>query len=244
MIDPGHGGLDDGSSGIVDGQRVVEDEHVYDIALRLRDFVRAGGGRAELTITDPKQTRPTENRTGRYLTDDRNEHVVGRGCAPLTAGTRCLNARLAAGRSFVKRNWHRRVVWVSIHYDIGGTGTEGAVVLVPSTGATRSARAVASALASHPDRTRSRNGKPVDDILRSGDRSHGIRRLYILGRKNPFPERMLVELGNFRNADDLWRIRDPRIRQEFARRLASGIITWAQVPVPQPPKSRPRVVRR
>lgn len=233
VIDPGHGGLDDGASGYVDGQRVVEDEHVYDVALRLRDMVRADGGHAVLTISDRSQQRPRNNRPGRYLADDRGEVVIGNGCAPLRAGTECLNARIAAGRLSAKRYPHHRVVWISIHYDVGGASTEGAVVIVPSSGATPTSRAIARAFERHPDRTRRCNGEPTDDILESGDRDHGIRRLFVLSNRNPFPERMLIELGNFRNAEDLWRIRDHRSRDDFARRIARGLIMWAS------PKSVP-----
>lgn len=240
IIDPGHGGLDDGASGRVDGQRVVEDEHVYDVALRLRDMVRADGGEAVLTISDRAQQRPRNSRAGRYLPDDRGEVVVGSGCAPLTAGTACLNARIAAGRSFVKRYPRHRVVWISVHYDVGGVSTEGAVVIVPSTGATPASRAIATAFGRHPDRTRQCNGTPADDILESGDRDHGIRRLYILSSRNPVRERMLIELGNFRNAEDLWRIRDHRVRDDFARRIARGLIAWA---APQSVRARPTATR-
>ena len=50
------------------------------------------------------------------------------------------------------------------------------------------------------------------------------RNLYILrGDKNPVDDRILVELGNFGNEADLWRIRKPEIRQEYAYLIASAL---------------------
>src|SRR5688572_27603409 len=36
VLDPGHGGVDPGSSTMHNDQRVVEDEYVYDVSLRVR----------------------------------------------------------------------------------------------------------------------------------------------------------------------------------------------------------------
>lgn len=36
VVDAGHGGMDPGASGVFQGKRVVEDEYVFDVALRVR----------------------------------------------------------------------------------------------------------------------------------------------------------------------------------------------------------------
>lgn len=229
IIDPGHGGLDDGASGRVNGQRVVEDEHVYDVALRLRDYVRAVGGTPVLTISDPKQRHPIDNPPGQFLPDDQREVVRGGGCR-LTSGSRCLRARIAAGRTAV-RQWHRRAVWISIHFDVvPNDNVVGVRVIGSPEGPMRAAEAILAAFAENPDRTRKRAGADGAPLVRSGDRTHGLRRLFILGRRNPFANKMLIELGNFRNDADLWRIRDPHVREEYAQRIARGLSRWANPP--------------
>src|SRR3990172_4638477 len=86
IIDPGHGGRDDGASALVEGQRVVEDEHCYDTALRVRDMIIHDGGKAVLTVEDPGQTKPIDNPAGRWLKDRTSVRITGGGCGHLEGG--------------------------------------------------------------------------------------------------------------------------------------------------------------
>lgn len=52
VLDSGHGGMDPGASGVFQGKRVVEDEYVFDVALRVRRMIRAKGGLVIMTTTD------------------------------------------------------------------------------------------------------------------------------------------------------------------------------------------------
>lgn len=233
ILDPGHGGLDDGAHGTIGTQQIVEDEHVFDVALRVRDMVRRDGGLVAMTIEDATQHRPIDNAPGTVLpVAQQSERIAvreGHDCTVLRGGTTCLRARLVVASWALQkyRMQYNRVVWISIHFDHVGAGVAGAVIVVPSEGPTPASVEIARVFEElPPDRTRTVGGVDVPVLLRSGDHDHGIRNLYVLGRQNPVKDRMLIELGNFQNDQDRWRIRDHAVRMDFARKITLGLIAW------------------
>jgi N-acetylmuramoyl-L-alanine amidase len=60
-------------------------------------------------------------------------------------------------------------------------------------------------------------------LLSNGDRSHGIRCLTVLGNKNSISPKVLLELGNFNNELDFWRIRDYKMRENYAQIIVRAI---------------------
>jgi N-acetylmuramoyl-L-alanine amidase len=220
IIDPGHGGRDDGASALVDGQRVVEDEHCYDTALRVRDMVIRDGGKVVLTVQDPKQTKPTNNPPGRWLADDSNEKIPGGGCGELKGGSKCLRARLEVAKRAIKGH-KGKVVWISIHFDVVGKEDVTGVRIITPTDYTPG---IAREIMYWCDKEH--RGREHGPIAFSGDKRYGLRRLYILSSRNPVKDRILIEMGNFRAPSDLWRIRDPKVRTAYASCIVNGLIKW------------------
>jgi N-acetylmuramoyl-L-alanine amidase len=50
VVDPGHGGTDPGSFRMFRGERVVENEYVYDVSVRVARIIREKSGLAILTV--------------------------------------------------------------------------------------------------------------------------------------------------------------------------------------------------
>lgn len=212
VIDPGHGGMDPGSHGRFGADEVWEDEYNHDVALRLRDLVKKEGGIALLTIEDPNQKTPRDWHPSKVFPADRDE-VFSLDRTQVRARTMGMRRRLAYANMIKRRYPRHRIMFVAIHFDVVGKrkDVEGVQII-----AARQDCALARKLVESFDE-RMRKERPLEV---SG---HGIRRLYVLNGSNSIQEKVLVELGNFNNTADVWRIRNPVNRQDYAKRIAKAL---------------------
>jgi len=68
---------------------------------------------------------------------------------------------------------------------------------------------------------RTLNGAEYHPFQRNGS----VRNLFILkGSNNAVDQRVLIELGNFKNPADVWRIRDYRVRENYAQIVLRALI--------------------
>lgn len=215
VLDPGHGGTDPGSSHFFNGDRVVEDEYVYDVMLRVRRIALARGAIVASTLRDntgernwsPLRIFP-DLRTERFTLDN----------AVVRAGTAGLRKRLLYGNSINRRYPTHRKAWISIHFDVlGRNGEIDGVRIIAADTNLRLAQALGR---SFGGARRLRDDNP---IITSGDREYGIRRLFVLGSENRIIEKVLIELGNFNNSVDLWRIRNWQIREAYAIAIVQAL---------------------
>src|SRR3989344_4423737 len=100
VVDPGHGGMDPGASGTFQGKRVVEDEYVFDVSLRVRRMIRARGGLAVMTTKDNVGERSWE--AFRVFPDARTERFAIDGTV-VRAGTAGLRKRLRLGNQIYRK---------------------------------------------------------------------------------------------------------------------------------------------
>lgn len=223
IIDPGHGGTDPGTLGVVNGHFVSEARYAYDVALRVRDLVKARGWVPVLTryndeMTGPDQASvnvilPFAGKNDCFTSDGKmvRSRVVG------------MKERLAiVSQTLKKYRWYH-IVFVSIHFDNEpDKDMHGVHVIGP-----RDHLELASALETsfgREHRLRESHGAPYLPLMINGDKSHGVRNLYILdGENNPVRDRALIELGNFDNVHDLYSIRLPDTRQAEAALIVAGI---------------------
>lgn len=221
IIDPGHGGNDPGSSGMHNGKRVVEDEYVYDVALRLVRRIKASGGVAYLTIRKPNVRAPRDLKVQEVFPNERDE-VFALDGTRVVAGSRGLAKRIAYGNTIWNKAKKRsRVAWISIHFDVVGKKSDIQGVRIIAADCEGS---LAKALGSGFETAhRLRTEFPV---VGSGDENHGIRNLFVLGLRNKVRDKVLVELGNFQNSTDLWRIRNPVVREAYAQSIVRGLADW------------------
>ncbi len=219
VLDPGHGGKDPGSSGIFNDQRVVEDEYVYDVALRTQRLIKSMGGLAMLTIHD-KKTGERSPVAQEVFPDERAETYTGqsRVVEALTSG---LKPRLTYGNTQSRRFPNHRQAWISIHFDVVGSRKEiDGVRIIKGKTSTKLAEVLRQSFAAA---ARLRERGPV---VENGDPRYGIRSLYILNGGNRFREKVLIELGNFNNTTDVWRIRNPVTREAYASAIATALTRW------------------
>lgn len=215
VLDPGHGGVDPGSSGISDDMRVVEDEYTYDIALRVARMVRQRQGLVFTTIKDRTGLRDWP--ANRVFSDARTERFALDNSV-VRAGTAGLNKRLAYGNQISRRYPRHRQVWISIHFDVVGRirSIAGVRIIAPDI-----ELSIAKALAKSFDNAqRLRSDNPV---VANGDKDFGLRRLYVLTAANSIRQRVLIELGNFNNSVDVWRIRSFEVREAYARAIVQAL---------------------
>lgn len=216
VLDPGHGGADPGSNGIFQGKRVHESGYVYDVSLRVRDLAEKLGARVYLTILDGKAPR---NLTAQELIPANSQARFAIDKTRVRAGTPGLSRRIRYGNQILANNPRAKVVWISVHFDVTGRRDEvkGVRVVTPNLKLDLAQEIVES----FTDDRRQREDMP---IVANGDKEHGLRNLYVLGKANRIEQKVLIELGNFLNITDVWRIRAWPIRQAYATAIVRALV--------------------
>ena len=223
VIDPGHGGADPGSNGIFEGKRVVEAAYTYDIALRVARMVRQQGGIPLLTIIDGKKEQNVE--ASKVFPFDGSAVYAVDKKSRVRAGTFGLLRRLALGDQVLNNKQYskHKKAWISIHFDVVGQNKDIQGVRIITPPGSPDLRLAKSLERSFGDAHRLRAEDPV---IASGDRDHGLRRLYILSSRNHLTQRVLIELGNFNNKTDIYRIRAANVRDAWATAIVHGLVQF------------------
>lgn len=228
VCDPGHGGTDPGASRMFGGSRVAENEYVYDVCLRVERLVRQKSGLAFLTLKRDEGIRSGsprdilfDNRTERFAYDN----SVAR------AGSTGLRTRQAYGNLIARRYPRHQLTWISVHFDVVGKRSDVDGVRIIYAKKSPGSLALARELEdSFDDAGRMREHGPIAE---SGDLRYGLRNLYILNGNNRASSRVLIELGNFNNNVDLWRIRDPKVREAYAKAIVEALVKRVKKTAPK-----------
>jgi hypothetical protein len=238
--DPGHGGADPGShtNHPFTKEAVWEDEYVHDVCRRAQAYVRGIRGESLLSVTDTVQKQPDNRPPSEVILGDRNELFTLTGHR-VVAGTKGLLERVRTCNSLLDEFPEHRIVCLAVHFDATGNGELSGVHFVAPTSHVPE---IVTALeiefrAAHRLRKNGDEGEYYP-VGRSGDASHGIRNLFFLrgredayrGEYNRVCQRALIELGNFTNPQDRWRIRDPKVRQEFAEIIGRALLRVNSLP--------------
>lgn len=240
VIDSGHGGVDHGAHGTFvnagDGKSVeiTEDEYVYDVSCRLKRFVEAGGGIAVMTTYAPenKACEVDSRLWNKVIPSDKSEKFTLDDSGVVGGASAGLPKRVAYGnRIHDMLGFLFKVAFVSIHFDSNpNTALEGVSVIAPKGGDIVLVHEVVEAFAT-AKRVRKLNDKIHLPIVYSGDEKTGTINVLVLSEKaNKIRQRLLVELGNFSNADDVYRIRNAEVREDYASLIATGLLRAKQSP--------------
>jgi len=226
VLDPGHGGLDPGA--VVEnldgnGNRlyVVEDEYVYDIALRVYVLLRLHGAAVTMTLLSPNHLIRHSNPPARTFVNEKNEVYNSysfnkhnkQANWPNGGRDGNLSCRVNIARKAFRKAPKNRRMFFSFHADIDHGSPEAPLVLY----------------------YKSRNGRRVDipsknfarsilPALGAGAYARG-QNLGVL-RNNPARVKVILELRNLAYTDHAWALRFEQLRQRDAEKVVRGILDY------------------
>ena len=227
VLDPGHGGLDPGAvRRTTDGNGrqlfVVEDEYVYDIALRTYVLLRLHGATASMTVLSPNHLIRQTTPPARTFVNEKNEvynsygYNKGDTRNQWPRGSRNgLNARVRIAREAFAGIPRARRIFLSFHADSDLNSPEAPLVLYYES---RDGR--------RSDRTSRRFARALLPAMGAGARTRG-QALGVL-RDNPAAVKVLVELRNLAYVDHAWALRFEQLRHRDAEKVVKGVLDYAQ----------------
>ena len=217
IIDPGHGGTDPGANGYFGGQlRITESAYCYDVALRLEKILKSKGAIVFKTVKSAQRT-PIDNKPQQVIPFLRAYSLFTFDTSMVEAGTSGLSKRISFANSKFESYPKHKIVFISIHFDVLPKKISGTRVI---TGVNASGLGNCLKIELENKHRLSTSGNPV---LKTGDKTHGIKNIFVLGKTNKISQCVLLELGNFNNEADLWRIRDPKVREDYALIVTSSL---------------------
>ena len=226
VLDPGHGGLDPGavvSTRDGNGRRlyIVEDEYVFDIALRVYVLVRLHGAHATMTLLSPNHLiRQNEPPTQTFV-NEKNEvynsaaHNKTNKLSAWPRGSNLSTRVLIARQAFKNKNAPRgRRIFLSFHADIDPKAPEAPLVLYYKSSRSGSVDHVSRQFASS-----------LLPALGAGARIRG-QGLGVL-RNNLADFKVLIELRNMAYRDHVWALRFEDLRHRDAEKVVQGLLDHA-----------------
>ncbi len=226
VLDPGHGGIDPGAIvSNMTGQKqrvyVVEDEYVYDIALRVYRELRLLGAEVTLTVISPnhliRDNLPAKttfvHEKNEVYNDERYNRRNSEKVRPRSAN---LSQRVRVANRFVKGARRGRSLFVSLHADNTPGRPMGPLVIY------------------HKRRGRvDRRSRSFARVMRSALHQPDMpaqergRNLAVL-RNNLAHAEILVEVHNVHHQHEAYQIRYHKDRQHHAKKVVSGILAYAR----------------
>ncbi|EFK08186.1 N-acetylmuramoyl-L-alanine amidase [delta proteobacterium NaphS2] len=228
VIDPGHGGLDPGAvvanlDGNGDKVYVVEDEYVYDVALRVYVMLRLNGADVTLTLLSPNHLIRHSDPPVQTFVNEKNEvynsRAFNRGNSrshwPKGGRNGNLSRRIAIAENAFKHVPKNRRMFLSFHADIDHSAPNVPLVLYY-----RSRRT------GRPDRASKRFAKSIQSFLGAGTVIRG-QNLYVL-RNSPANISVMLELRNLAYMDHAWALRFEELRQRDAEKVVRGVVEYVK----------------
>ncbi len=221
VLDPGHGGIDPGAivaGKDAEGERfyIVEDEVVYDIALRVYALLKLHGARVTLTLISPNHLLRGNTPVTRTFVHDRNEvfnsHAWNKRNRPKTwpkGGQTYLNARVDIAKNALSNAPRDKQVFLSFHAD--NDARSGNAVSLFYYQSSRRTDTVSRDFA-----------RKLLPAMGAGARARG-KALGVL-RNNPTRYKLLVEMRNLAFDDHIWAVRYEQLRQRDAQKVVKALL--------------------
>ena len=218
VLDPGHGGLDPGalvSTRDGNGNRlyVVEDEYVFDIALRVYVLARLHGAQVTMTLLSPNHLiRQSEPPTQTFV-HEKNEVYNLASYKQWPRGKNLETRVRIARRAFAQAPRGRRI-FLSLHADSEPKAPEAPLVLYYK-----------SSKSGRVDRVSRQFARSLLPALGAGARFRG-QNLGVL-RNNPADVKVLIEVRNMAYRDHVWALRFEDLRHRDAEKVVRGLLDHA-----------------
>ena len=226
VLDPGHGGQDPGAvvtntDGKGNKLYVVEDEYMYDIAMRVYVLLRLHGARVTMTLLSPnhliRHTVPPSQTFVNEKNEVYNSYALNKrnraSDRPRGGKGGNLESRVRVARDAFAGTSKSRRIFLSFHADIDRRAPEAPLVLYYESGRRQDLASRSFARALLP-------------ALGAGARTRG-QDLGVL-RDNPAAVKVLVELRNLAYTDHVWALRFERLRHRDAEKLVKGVLDYAR----------------
>ena len=225
VLDPGHGGLDPGAIvPTLDGNGtklyVVEDEYVYDIAMRVYVLLRLHGADVTMTVLSPnhliRRTRPPANTFVHQKNEVYNSFAVNK---PDTrknwprGGN--LNSRVRIAEEAFANTPAGRRIFLSFHADNDANSPEAPLALYYES---RDGR--------RQDLASRDFARAMLPALGAGSRTRG-QPLGVL-RDNPAKVKLLLELRNLAYTNNAWSLRFEQYRHRDAEKITRGVLDFVR----------------
>lgn len=225
VVDPGHGGIDPGAivsnkDGVKRSVYVVEDEYVYDIALRVYELLRLKGAEVELTVISPNHLIRDNFRASVTFVHEQNEvyndakRNQRRSGSVRPGGNNLLQRVRIANRHF-KGARKGKSLFVSLHAD-------------NSPGRPKGPLAIYLNRRGKVDKRSRKFAQVMQKALHHPDLPAQImgRNLGVLRNNRAYAE-ILVEVHNMHDRGEAYRLRFHKNRQRSAERIVKGILNYA-----------------
>ena len=226
VIDPGHGGMDPGAivsntDGISRAIYVVEDEYVYDIALRMYERLTHYGADVELTVISPNHLIRENLQASITFVHEQNEvyndeRTNRRKSGSVRPGGSNVSRRASLANQFLKGAVRKKSLFLSLHADNSPDRPKGPLVMYLNRKGKVDKRS----------RTFARIMKKALDEPNLDAQIRG-RNLAVL-RDNHANAEILVEIRNVHDKGEAWALRFHRNRQRDAERIVSGILEYVR----------------
>ncbi|MCG6881758.1 MAG: LysM peptidoglycan-binding domain-containing protein [Deltaproteobacteria bacterium] len=228
VIDPGHGGLDPGAvvanlDGNGDKVYVVEDEYVYDVALRVYVMLRLHGADVTLTLLSPDHLIRHSDPPVQTFVNEKNEvynsRAFNRGNSrshwPKGGRNGNLSRRVAIAENAFKNVPRNRRMLLSFHADIDHSSPNVPLVLYYRNRRT-----------GRPDRASKQFAKAIQPFLGAGTVIRG-QNVFVL-RNSPADISVMLELRNLAYTDHAWALRFEELRQRDAEKVVRGVVEYVK----------------
>ena len=226
VLDPGHGGLDPGAVvENVDGNGnkvyVVEDEYVYDIAMRVYVLLRLHGAEVTMTVLSPNHLIRHSEPPTRTFVNEKNEvynsyEFNKRNCWqnwPSGGWNGNLLYRVRITRKAFKKAPRNRRIFLSFHADIDPQSPEAPLVLYYKSKNGR-----------HVDNASKNFSQAILPALGAGAYARG-QNLGVL-RDNPAAIKIVIEIRNLAYTDHAWALRFEQLRHRDAEKVVRGVLDY------------------
>ena len=200
---------------------VVEDEYVYDIALRVYVMLRLHGAEVTLTLLSPNHLIRHSDPPVQTFVNEKNEvynsrsYNRGNHRAHWPKGGRNgnLSRRISIAKGAFRNVSRNRRIFLSFHADIDHSAPNAPLILYYQSRRTGKA-----------DPASKRFAKFMQPFLGAGTVIRG-QNLYVL-RNSPAPIGVMLELRNLAYTDHAWALRFEELRQRDAEKVVRGLVEY------------------